>query len=394
MFEINEASDFVLTQIKIVGIGGAGGNAINTMINNKLENVEFIAMNSDVQDLKKSFAPNLIQLGPKATHGRGAGALPEIGEKAAEESYQEIKEALSGADLIFLVAGMGGGTGTGAIPIVARAAKELNILTMAVVSRPFPYEGKIRISNAEKGLHNLKEQVDTLLVIPNSKILEHYPDIGIIEGFKKSDMIIYNGVKSISDIITKTGYINVEFSDIKTIMTNMGYALIGSAEAEGEDRAIVAAQEAITNPLLGDISIAGCKALLINIFAGNDMKMNELENACNAITSQTGNNIICINGFFCDSEYEGKIRVTVLATGLEIDDEVIENTPAMKKYAKKTEYSSVEGYGMGNSMKDFTSLQKKYDKTDEVASEDNQDQETDSKSDIDIELPPFLNLLD
>ncbi len=394
MFEINEASDFVLTQIKIVGIGGAGGNAINTMINNKLENVEFIAMNSDVQDLKKSLAPNLIQIGPKATHGRGAGALPEMGAKAAEESYQEIKEALSGADLIFLVAGMGGGTGTGAIPIVARAAKEMNILTMAVVSRPFPYEGKIRIENAEVGLRNLKENVDTLLVIPNNKILEHYPDIGVFEGFKKSDMIIHNGVKSISDIITKTGYINVEFSDIKTIMTNMGYALIGSGEAEGEDRAIVAAQEAITNPLLGDISVSGCKALLINIFAGTDMKMNELENACNAITSQTGNNIICINGLFCDPEYDGKIRVTVLATGLEIDDETIENTPAMKKYAKKNEYVDLDGYGVSKGMTGFGSLHNKLDKPEEASTEDTEEKETENKSEIDSELPPFLNLLD
>ena len=222
MFEINEASDFVLTQIKIVGVGGAGGNAINTMINHKHSDVEFIAVNTDVQDLKKSLAPNLIQIGPKATNGRGAGALPEMGQKAAEESYEEIKKALKGADLIFLVGGMGGGTGTGALPIVAKAAREMNILTMAVVTKPFPYEGKIRTDNAEIGLKNLKEFVDTLLVIPNHKIMENFPAIGVIEGFKESDMIIYNGVKSISDIITKTGYINVEFSDIKTIMSNMG----------------------------------------------------------------------------------------------------------------------------------------------------------------------------
>ncbi len=394
MFEINEASDFVLTQIKIVGIGGAGGNAINTMINNKLENVEFIAINSDVQDLKKSLAPNLIQIGPKATNGRGAGALPEMGEKAAEESYQEIKEALSGADLIFLVAGMGGGTGTGAIPIVARAAKEMNILTMAVVSKPFPYEGKIRLENAEIGLKNLKQFVDTLLVIPNKKILEHFPEIGVFDGFKKSDMIIHNGVKSLSDIITKTGYINVEFSDIKTIMTDMGYALIGSGEAEGEDRAIVAAQEAITNPLLGDISIAGCKALLINIFAGTDMKMNELEHACNAITDRTGNNIICINGLFCDPEYDGRIRVTVLATGLELDEEKIESTPAMKKYAKKTEYSELDGYGLQKGLKGFGSLHNNLEKADDTPLEESPEKESEPKTRIDSELPPFLNLLD
>src|SRR5690554_1288691 len=174
MFEINEASDFVLTQIKIIGVGGAGGNAINTMINNKLSDVEFIAINTDVQDLKKSLAPNLIQIGPKATSGRGAGALPELGQKAAEESYEEIKKAITGADMLFLVGGMGGGTGTGALPIVAKAAREMGILTMAIVTKPFPYEGQIRSDNAAIGLKNLVEFVDTLLVIPNNKILENF----------------------------------------------------------------------------------------------------------------------------------------------------------------------------------------------------------------------------
>lgn len=393
MFEINEASDFVLTQIKIVGVGGAGGNAINTMINNKLDNVEFIAINSDVQDLKKSLAPNLIQIGPKATNGRGAGALPEMGEKAAEESYEEIKKALSGADLIFLVAGMGGGTGTGALPVVARAAKEMNILTMAVVTKPFPYEGKIRLENADSGLLRLKEFVDTLLVISNSKILENFPNIGVIEGFRESDMIIYNGVKSLSDIIMKTGYINVEFSDIKTIMRNMGYAIIGSGEAEGEDRAIIAAQKAISNPLLGDISISGCKALLINIFAGTDMKMNELENACNTITSQTGNNIICINGLFCDPEYDGRIRVTVLATGLEIDNEKMDNFAATPKTPKPKEYPELENYGIAKGMSGFGSLQDNLDSDDNLpAYEDKIDTKRDKS--LESELPPFLNLLD
>lgn len=394
MFEINEASDFVLTQIKIVGVGGAGGNAINTMINNKLDNVEFIAINSDVQDLKKSLAPNLIQIGPKATNGRGAGALPEMGQKAAEESYEEIKKALTGADLIFLVAGMGGGTGTGALPIVAKAAKEMNILTMAVVTRPFPYEGKIRMDNAEVGLKNLRGFVDTLLVIPNNKILENFPTIGVVEGFRESDMIIFNGVKSLSDIITKTGYINVEFSDIKTIMRNMGYALIGSGEAEGEDRAIIAAQNAITNPLLGDISISGCKALLINIFAGTDMKMNELENACNTITSQTGNNIICINGLFCDPEYDGRIRVTVLATGLEYDGEKLENTASVNKYAKASEYSDLESYGVSSGLKGFENLKNNFDQKVDPKELEETSQEKKSEKEIESELPPFLNLLD
>lgn len=391
MFEINEASDFVLTQIKIVGVGGAGGNAINTMINNKLDNVEFIAINSDVQDLKKSLAPNLIQIGPKATSGRGAGALPEIGEKAAEESYEEIKKALAGADLVFLVAGMGGGTGTGALPVVARAAKEMNILTMAVVTKPFSYEGKIRLENSDLGLKNLKSYVDTLLVIPNNKILETFPTIGFVEGFRESDMIICNGVKSLSDIISKTGYINVEFSDIKTIMSNMGYALIGSGEAEGEDRAIIAAQNAITNPLLGDISIAGCKALLINIFAGADMKMNELENACNVITSQTGNNIICINGIFCDPEYDGKIRVTVLATGLEIDNESIETISSnLNKTPKTKDYPGIDDYGIGRSTKGFGSLHENL-----LSEDDSQEvEEKAPEKDTESELPPFLNLLD
>ncbi len=393
MFEINEASDFILTQIKIVGVGGAGGNAINTMINHKLDNVEFIAINSDVQDLKKSLAPNLIQIGPKATNGRGAGALPEMGEKAAEESYEEIKKALAGADLIFLVAGMGGGTGTGALPVVARAAKEMNILTMAVVTKPFPYEGKVRTENAELGLKNLKGFVDTLLVIPNNKILETFPTIGVVEGFRESDMIIYNGVKSLSDIITKTGYINVEFSDIKTIMRNMGYCLIGSGEAEGEDRAIIAAQNAITNPLLGDISISGCKALLINIFAGTDMKMNELENACNTITSQTGNNIICINGLFCDPEYDGKIRVTVLATGLEKDNEKVETYSPMSKIGKAKEYPELDNYGISQGMKGFGSLHDNLDKEDD-STESEETAENKREKALESELPPFLNLLD
>lgn len=394
MFEINEASDFVLTQIKIVGVGGAGGNAINTMINHKLSDVEFIAVNTDVQDLKKSLAPNLIQIGPKATSGRGAGALPEIGQKAAEESYEEIKKAIKGADLIFLVGGMGGGTGTGALPIVAKAAREMNILTMAVVTKPFPYEGKIRTDNAEIGLKNLKEFVDTLLVIPNHKIMENFPAIGVIEGFKESDMIIYNGVKSISDIITKTGYINVEFSDIKTIMSNMGYALIGSGEAEGEDRAIIAAQKAITNPLLGDISIEGCKSLLISIFAGTDMKMNELENACNTITSQTGNNIICINGLFCDPEYDGRIRVTVLATGLEVGNEKIDRLAKNISSNKPKELPELESYGSAAGYSRFGGLGSNLDNdnvTDEPA-DYNEKKVIDEE--LPTEIPPFLNLLD
>lgn len=394
MFEINEASDFVLTQIKIIGVGGAGGNAINTMINNKLSDVEFIAINTDIQDLKKSLAPNLIQIGPKATSGRGAGALPELGQKAAEESYEEIKKAITGADLLFLVGGMGGGTGTGALPVVAKAAREMGILTMAIVTKPFPYEGQIRTGNAALGLKNLIEFVDTLLVIPNNKILENFPTISVIEGFKESDMIIYNGVKSISDIITKTGYINVEFSDIKTIMSNMGYALIGTGEAEGEDRAIIAAQNAIANPLLGDISIAGCKALLINIFAGTDMKMNELENACNTITSQTGNNIICINGLFCDPEYDGRIRVSVLATGLEMDEEQVERISKNIQPSAPKELPEIENYGQSSRFNGLQSLSSNLDKDKENEEEDDFTERKKQEDDLPTDLPPFLNLLD
>nr|MDK2851666.1 cell division protein FtsZ [Candidatus Cloacimonadota bacterium] len=317
MIEFDEKPNQLGTNIKIIGVGGAGGNAINTMIRNDLHDVEFIAANTDFGDLQKSLAKMKLQLGKKLTRGLGTGANPETGSRSAEESKDEIKAHLEGADMVFLAAGMGGGTGTGATPIIAKIAREMGILTLGIVTTPFPFEGEKRAENAEYGIRHLSEYVDTLIVIPNEKLCEIYGNSTIINAFQNADNILYEAAKAVSDIITITGLINVDFADVKAVMQNSGYALMGTGVAEGENRAINAARAAINNPLLSDISLAGCKSLLLNIIGGEDILMNETDEVSNVIVNETGTGANIFMGLIIDENMTGKISVTIIATGLE-----------------------------------------------------------------------------
>ncbi|HNZ32775.1 MAG TPA: cell division protein FtsZ [Candidatus Cloacimonas sp.] len=317
MIEFDEKPSQIGTNIKIIGVGGAGGNALNTMIENNLYGVEFIAANTDSRDLAKSKANMKLQLGKKLTRGLGTGANPEIGARSAEESKDDIKSHLDGADMVFLTAGMGGGTGTGAAPIIAKIAREMGILTFGIVTSPFPFEGKKRAENAMYGIKHLCEFVDTLLVIPNSKLCEIYSTLALEDAFHQADNVLYEAAKAVSDIINVTGLINVDFADVKSIMQNMGYALIGSGLAEGDDRAINAARAAIDNPLLTHISLQGCQSLLLNITAGHDILMSEFDEVSNVIVSETGKAANIIMGIILDDSMAGKIRVTIIATGLD-----------------------------------------------------------------------------
>jgi cell division protein FtsZ len=321
MIEFDEKPMQVGSVIKIVGVGGAGGNAINTMIENNLTGVEFIAANTDMMDLTKSKAKMKLQVGKKLTRGLGTGANPDMGRQAAEESKDDIRAHLEGADMVFIAAGMGGGTGTGGAPIVAKIARDLGILTLGIVSKPFDSEGQRRKANAEEGIRNLSEHVDTLIVIPNEKLKEIYSDMGIISAFHKADNVLYEAAKAVSDIINLSGYINVDFADVRTVMQNMGYALMGTGTAEGDCRAVHAARAALLNPLLSDVNLQGCQALLINITAGSDMKMSELDEVTQVVISETGNAANIIMGLIFDEKMAGKISVTIIATGLTHSEE-------------------------------------------------------------------------
>ncbi len=311
------------TNIKIIGVGGAGGNAINTMIEYSLSGVEFIAANTNILDLKRSNAKIKLQLGKEVTKGLGAGANPEIGRKAAEESREDIKNNLKGADMIFIAAGMGGGTGTGATPIIASLAREMGILTIGIVNRPFIGEGKKRTINAEKGIQKLRENVDTLIVVPNEKLKEIYPDMTVIEAFKKADNILYEAAKAVSDIIHFSGYMNVDFADVMTVMTNKGLALMGSGIEDGDNRAVEAANKAMNNPLLSEITLENAKGILINITAGKDFKMDEFETITQEIMKKAGDEGDIITGIIFDNEMEGKVKVTLIATGLSAPGSIV-----------------------------------------------------------------------
>jgi cell division protein FtsZ len=327
MIEFDEKPAQIGTTIKIIGVGGAGGNAVNTMIDNDLSGVEFIAANTDISDLVKSKARMKLQLGKKLTRGLGTGANPDLGMRAAEESKDDIKSNIEGADMIFIAAGMGGGTGTGAAPAIAKIARDQGILTLGIVTTPFPFEGKKRMSNAEEGIRNMAEFVDTLIVIPNSKLCEIFSDLTLVEAFQKADNVLFEAAKAVSDIINVSGLVNVDFADVKAVMQNMGYALMGTGIAEGESRAVMAAKAAINNPLLSDISLHGCQSLLINISAGPDIKMNEFEDVSSVIVNETGSAANIIMGVIIDKDLIGKVSVTIIATGLQNSGQNIVDFP-------------------------------------------------------------------
>jgi len=305
--------------IKVIGVGGAGNNAVNRMIEADIKGVEFIAVNTDKQALQKSKAPTKIQIGEKITRGLGAGANPDIGAQAAEESRSEIGEALRGADMVFVTAGMGGGTGTGAAAIVAGTAKEMGILTIAVVTKPFTFEGKKRLAQAERGIENLKGKVDSLVVIPNDKLLQIIDrKTSIVEAFKMADDILRQGVQGISDLIAIEGLVNLDFADVKTIMLNRGMAHMGIGRASGENRAEDAAKQAIQSPLL-ETSIEGARGVIINITGGSDLGLQEINTAAELVQRSVDPEANIIWGSVIDESLGDEIVITVIATGFETE---------------------------------------------------------------------------
>ena len=315
MFELVEHVNLG-ARIKVIGIGGGGGNAVNTMISSKLTGVDFIVANTDAQSIEASRASAKIQLGEKITKGVGAGAHPEIGRRAALEDQERIQGYLSGADMIFITAGMGGGTGTGGAPIIAKVAREVGALTVGVVTKPFVFEGKKRMGQAEDGIHELKEHVDTLIVIPNQRLLSiAAKTTTMLEAFQKADDVLLQAVRGISDLIITPGLINLDFADVRTVMAEMGLALMGAASASGENRAVEAAQKAISSPLLEDISIHGARGVLINITGGPDLCLYEVNEAATMIQEEAHDDANIIFGAVIDERMKDEIRITVIATG-------------------------------------------------------------------------------
>ncbi len=313
-------------RMKVVGVGGAGGNAINRMIDEDLEGVEFISMNTDAQALKGSRAQVTLQIGKKLTRGLGAGARPEVGRQALAESEEDVRRALDGADLVFVTAGMGGGTGTGAAPMVAEIARDMGALTIGIVTKPFSFEGKKRERQAAQGLAELRRCVDTMIVVPNDRLLSVVPKGTSFRGaLKKADEVLLHATQGISDLIRVIGEVNVDFADVRTIMASRGPALMGSGFGEGENRAQEAAQEAISSPLLDNVSIAGARGVLINITGGLDLAIDEVTQIASIIQEEAGDEAEIIFGAVHDPELEGKIRVTVIATGFDsaADEKVI-----------------------------------------------------------------------
>ena len=305
--------------IKVVGVGGAGGNAINRMINSNFHGVEFIAVNTDLQALELSQTSNRIQIGAEITKGLGAGADPEIGLRAAEESIEQLKAAVDSADMVFITAGMGGGTGTGAAPVVARVCRELEILTVAIVTKPFLFEARRRMSVAMEGIKELREHVDTLICIQNQRLLSVLdPSTPLVEAFQAADEVLLQATQGISDIINVPGYINVDFNDVKTVMSEMGDALMGTGMVSGEHRARESARKAISSPFLEDVTIDGAKGILINISGGLDMTLKDIQDASSVVHEEAGEDGNIILGAVFDESLNDQIRVTVIATGFNI----------------------------------------------------------------------------
>ncbi len=318
MFELSDTGVLSAAKIKVIGIGGAGGNAVNTMISYTLQGVDFVVANTDAQALGASASPTKIQLGAEVTKGLGAGSDPDIGRQAALEAREQIRETLTGADMVFITAGLGGGTGTGGAPIAAEVAREQGALTVAVVTKPFQFEGKRRNAQAEAGIAELRRMVDTLIIVPNQRLLSlGGRNISLVEAFKKADDILYHAVKGISDLIMVPGLINLDFADVKTIMAEMGMALMGTGTAGGENRAVEAAQRAISSPLLEDNTIQGARGVLLNITGGPSMTLYEIHEASSLIQAEAHEDANIIFGTVVDETMGDEIRITVIATGFE-----------------------------------------------------------------------------
>lgn len=316
MFELVE-SQHDSAVIKVIGIGGGGGNALEHMVTADVDGVQFICANTDAQALKNSKAKYHLQLGEELTKGLGAGADPDIGRQAAEEDKEKIKEVLQGADMVFITAGMGGGTGTGAAPVVAQVAKEMGILTVAVVTKPFSFEGKQRALSADTGILQLSEHVDSLITIPNNKLLSVLgKNISLVNAFNAANDVLLGAVQGIADLITRPGLINVDFADVRTVMSEMGMAMMGSGHASGDERAKQAAEAAIASPLLEDIDFSGAKGILVNITAGLDMSIGEFEEVGDVIKGFISDEATVVVGTVIDPEMSDELRVTVIVTGL------------------------------------------------------------------------------
>ncbi len=315
--------DDLKPRITVFGIGGAGGNAVNNMITKQLDGVEFVVANTDAQALQQSNAPNRIQMGIKVTEGLGAGARPSVGAAAAEEAIEEIVDQLAGAHMCFITAGMGGGTGTGAAPIIAQAARELGVLTVGVVTKPFQFEGVRRMRQAEDGVEALQKMVDTLIIIPNQNLFRLANEkTTFTEAFSMADDVLYQGVKGVTDLMVRPGLINLDFADVRAVMDEMGKAMMGTGEATGEDRAIQAAEKAIANPLLDEISLRGARGVLINITGGYDLTLFELDEAANRIREEVDAEANIIVGSTLDTDMEDVMRVSVVATGIDASETV------------------------------------------------------------------------
>ncbi len=303
--------------IKVIGVGGGGGNAVEHMVRESIEGVDFISVNTDAQALKKTNVSSTIQIGGDITKGLGAGANPQVGRDSAMEDREAIKAQLDGADMVFIAAGMGGGTGTGAAPVIAEVAKELGILTVAVVTKPFSFEGKKRMAFAEQGIEELSKHVDSLITIPNEKLLKVLGrGITLLDAFAKANDVLRNAVQGIAELITRPGHINVDFADVRTVMSEMGHAMMGSGVATGDDRAEEAAEMAISSPLLEDIDLAGARGVLVNITAGFDMRLDEFETVGNTVKAFASDNATVVIGTSLDPEMSDELRVTVVATGI------------------------------------------------------------------------------
>lgn len=303
--------------IKVVGVGGGGCNALEHMLRQNIEGVDFICANTDAQALRNSSARHVIQLGPELTKGLGAGANPEVGKRAAQEDRMRIQEMLNGADMVFITAGMGGGTGTGAAPVIAEIARDMGILTVAVVTKPFPFEGRKRSQIAEAGIIELAQRVDSLITIPNEKLLTVLgKNVSLLDAFKAVNNVLQGAVQGISELITRPGLINVDFADVRTVMSEMGMAMMGTASARGENRAQEAAEAAVASPLLEDIALSGAKGVLVNITAGLDMTIGEFEEVGEVIKSFTSDQATVVVGTVIDPEMGDELRVTIVVTGL------------------------------------------------------------------------------
>jgi len=378
MFELTEVCIENSAKIKVIGVGGGGGNAVNTMISYTLRGVDFMIANTDAQALGASDAPVKVQLGVEATKGLGAGSIPDIGRQAALESRDEIRKNLEGADMIFITAGLGGGTGTGAAPVIAEIARECGALTVAVVTKPFQFEGKKRNTQAEDGVIQLRDVVDTLIVVPNQRLLSlGGRGLSLLDAFKKADDILYQAVKGISDLIVVPGLINLDFADVKNIMSNMGMALMGTGTSTGENRAVEAAQRAISSPLLEDNTIQGAHGILLNITGGSDLSLYEVNEASSLIQAEAHEDANIIFGTVIDESMGDEIRITVIATGFE---------DAMKKKQAPANVAHLGGFRKENlATPTFLRKEKTRDSANVLTMGINDENEN-----VDIEIPTFL----